>query len=107
MILLVENNDLDAELASSVPTSRGHECVGTGPRWGWRRSTTFLHMVNMQQGTYTTCRCFVLLDLDIPKISRLKVLEAIPADESISHLPVISLTSSGEERDRLGAFNHR
>jgi two-component system, response regulator len=45
---------------------------------------------------------FVLLDLDIPKISALKVLEAIRAGESIRHLPVIILTSSGEERDRLG-----
>ena len=49
---------------------------------------------------------FVLLDLNIPKISGLKVLEAIRADERIKHLPVIILTSSGEERDRLGAYNH-
>jgi CheY-like chemotaxis protein len=106
MTLLVENNDLDAELASSVPTSRGHECVGTGPRWGWRRSTTFLHVVNMQQGNVHDLPVFVLLDLEIPKISGLKVLEAIRADESIRHLPVIILTSSGEGRDRLGAYNH-
>jgi two-component system, response regulator len=36
---------------------------------------------------------FVLLDLNIPKISGLKVLEAIRADERIKHLPVIILTS--------------
>jgi two-component system, response regulator len=49
---------------------------------------------------------FVLLDLNIPKISGLKVLEAIRADARTKHLPVIVLTSSGEERDRLGAYNH-
>jgi len=49
---------------------------------------------------------FVLLDLNIPKISGLKVLEAIRNHESIKHVPVIILTSSGEERDRLGAYRH-
>ena len=49
---------------------------------------------------------FVLLDLNIPKISGLKVLEAIRADARTRHLPVIILTSSGEERDRLGAYSH-
>jgi two-component system response regulator len=49
---------------------------------------------------------FVLLDLNIPKTSGLKVLEAIREDESITHLPVIILTSSREERDRLGAYKH-
>jgi two-component system response regulator len=47
---------------------------------------------------------FVMLDLNIPKINGLKVLEAIREHESIRHLPVIILTSSGEERDRLGAY---
>jgi two-component system response regulator len=49
---------------------------------------------------------FVLLDLNIPKISGLKVLEAIRADERTKRLPVIILSSSGEERDRLGAYDH-
>ena len=49
---------------------------------------------------------FVLLDLNIPKINGLKVLEAIREDEGTRRLPVIILTSSGEERDRLGAYNH-
>ena len=49
---------------------------------------------------------FVLLNLNIPKSSGFEVLNAIRGDESIRHLPVIILTSSGEERDRLGAYNH-
>jgi CheY-like chemotaxis protein len=77
-----------------------------GSAMGWRRSTTFLHVVNMPQGTYNDLPVFVLLDLNIPKISGLKVLEAIRTDARTRHLPVIILTSSGEERDRLGAYNH-
>jgi two-component system response regulator len=49
---------------------------------------------------------FVLLDLNIPKISGLQVLQAIREDERTRRLPVIILTSSGEERDRLGAYDH-
>jgi two-component system response regulator len=49
---------------------------------------------------------FVLLDLNIPKISGLEVLESIRADPRTRHLPVIILTSSSEEKDRLSAYGH-
>jgi CheY-like chemotaxis protein len=48
---------------------------------------------------------FVLLDLNIPKVSGLKVLEAIRENQQTRCLPVIIHTSSDEERDRLGAYN--
>jgi two-component system response regulator len=49
---------------------------------------------------------FVLLDLNIPKISGFDVLEAIRADEHTRHLPVIVLSSSGEEKDLMRAYRH-
>ena len=49
---------------------------------------------------------FVLLDLNIPKLNGIKVLEAIRADLRTKHLPVIFLTSSAEEGDRLAAYDH-
>ena len=48
---------------------------------------------------------FILLDLNIPKVSGLEVLAEIHADARTKHLPVIILTSSGEEKDRLGAYD--
>jgi two-component system, response regulator len=54
---------------------------------------------------------FVMLDLNLPKVSGLEVLKAIRGDERTRLLPVVVLTSSDEERDfiqsyRLGANSY-
>jgi two-component system response regulator len=47
-----------------------------------------------------------LLDINMPKMSGIDVLKAIRADERTKHLPVVILTSSNEDRDRLNAYTH-
>lgn len=46
----------------------------------------------------------VLLDIGLPKLSGLEVLERLRADERTRLLPVVILTSSDEERDRLQSY---
>jgi two-component system, response regulator len=48
----------------------------------------------------------ILLDLNIPKMNGLEVLKAIRADERTRHLPVVILTTSNEDRDRMEAYVH-
>jgi two-component system response regulator len=104
-ILLVEDNDVDADLAERA----------------FRRANIRSPLVRARDGVealdYLFARgqhaardardlpLFALLDLNIPKISGLSVLKAIREDERTKHLPVIILTSSCEEKDLLGAYN--
>jgi len=46
----------------------------------------------------------VLLDLNLPKVNGIDVLKRIRADARTLTLPVVILTSSTQERDRLAAY---
>lgn len=49
--------------------------------------------------------CFVLLDLNMPRMNGLEFLKIIKQDNDLKHIPVIILTSSNEEQDIIESFN--
>jgi len=105
-ILLVEDDDDDAELTTMAFSEAG----------------IFNPLVRVEDGVealdYLFCRCkyqnreppdlpiVVLLDLKLPRISGLEVLGSIRADPKTKALPVVMLTSSVEDRDRLAAYSN-
>jgi len=61
-----------------------------------------------KQGQHSTAPRpdLILLDLSLPRLSGLEVLEQIKQDPELRRIPVVIMTSSTREQDVLRAYNH-
>lgn len=50
-------------------------------------------------------RRLILLDLNMPKMNGIEFLRELRLDESLRSIPVIVLTTSNEDRDKVEAYN--
>lgn len=102
-ILLAEDDDDDAELTALAfararfanPVIRVHDGV---------EALDWLFARGAHAGRGDALPVVVLLDLKMPRLGGLEVLAAIRQDPRTRALPVVVLTSSDEDADRLAAY---
>lgn len=102
-ILLVEDNpkDLELTLAALAKCQLANEIVIA--RDGIE-ALDFLYRRNAHATRAEGDPSVVLLDLKLPKLDGLQVLEKIKSDPTQRQIPVVMLTSSREESDLLRSY---
>jgi len=104
-ILLVEDNPYDAELTIRALRTKGLANKLLTFADGVE-ALDFLFGAGVYAGRNLEARPKVIfLDLKLPRINGLEVLEKIRADERTKTIPVVILTSSQEESDIVRGYN--
>ncbi len=100
-ILLIDDNPNDLELALNVLESE---------------DSSFSQEITVAQSGHEALRLLldrslplpdlILLDLNMPQMDGLAVLDRIRAEEQLREIPVVMLTTSGEDRDIRDSYAH-
>lgn len=102
-ILLVEDSSADAEMTMRTLKRRG---IANNVEWVCDGVEALEYL--FCEGRHTTRSNghpkLVLLDLKMPKMDGLQVLERMKQDPRTSNIPVVMMTSSREEGDLLASY---
>ena len=101
-ILLVEDNDLDADLTLAAADDCGLANRISRVLDG-QEALDYLY----QHSPYEHVRRpdLILLDLNLPGIDGREVLHTIKSDDTLKTIPVVVLTTSIDDADVLGAYS--
>lgn len=105
VILLVEDNPRDEALTLRAlkKNNIGNEVIVT--RDGVE-ALDFLFGTGMySERDMSAMPQVILLDLKLPKVDGLQVLQKIRSDKRTAHLPVVIFTSSSEEEDLIKSYS--
>lgn len=104
-ILLVEDNPYDAEL--TIRALRQNKLVNEIVHVSdGEEALDFLYVrEKFKDRSNTQNPKLILLDLKLPKISGLEVLEKIKTDKQFRQIPVVMLTSSAQEKDIIESYS--
>jgi two-component system response regulator len=105
VILLVEDNDDDAELTARAFAEAKIENPLQHVRDGVEALDYLFCRGQYASRPASELPAVVLLDLQLPRLGGIEVLEAIRSGSITRNLPVVILTSSTEARDRQSAYD--
>jgi DNA-binding response OmpR family regulator len=102
-ILMVEDDPKDVELTLTAleEYNLANEVVVT--RDG-QEALDYLHRRGQYSNRSQENPAVILLDLKLPKVDGLEVLQEIRSDERLQMVPVIVLTSSHQEKDVMRSY---
>jgi CheY-like chemotaxis protein len=102
-ILIVEDdpNDVELTLTALADYNLANEVVIT--RDG-QQALDYLYCRGEFSARATGNPAVMLLDLKLPKIGGLEVLQQIKSDDDLKMIPVVVLTSSHEEKDMMRSY---
>jgi DNA-binding response OmpR family regulator len=102
-ILLVEDDPKDVELTliALEDYNLANEVIVLGDG---AEAMDYLHCRGNFAGRSSENPAVLLLDLKLPKVDGLEVLQQIKSDEKLHAIPVVVLTSSREERDMITSY---
>ena len=102
-ILLVEDDQSHADLIRMSLEDNGFDLDIQHVMDG-AEAIEYLH----KEGEYSNALRpdFILLDLNLPKLSGHEVLDQIKSNDSLRSIPVVVLTTSANELDRAQAYEH-
>lgn len=103
-ILLVEDSPNDIELTLEALSEHNLANEVEVAKDG-QEALDYLYHEGQFSGRINGNPAVILLDLKLPKINGIEVLKKIRADEKLKLIPVVVLTSSHEERDRIESYN--
>ncbi len=102
-ILLVEDDEVDVMNVRRA-FKKGHI---VNPLYVAGNGIEALEMLRGEGTTpqIPTQRRLVLLDLNMPKMNGIEFLTILRSDPNLKQTPVVILTTSSEDRDRVNAYN--
>lgn len=102
-ILLAEDSSTDAEM-----TMRALKKIGVTNEVVWVKNGQEALDYIFRVGVYSTRSAdepkLILLDLKMPKVDGLEVLQKLKSTEETKMIPVVMLTSSAEEQDIVKSY---
>ena len=98
-ILLVEDDEVDVMNVRRA-FKKNNIC---NPLWVAGNGVEGLEL--LRSGEIPSDRRLILLDLNMPRMNGIEFLRELRADPQLRPIPVVVLTTSDDERDRVEAYN--